>query len=254
MSRPTGAGVERTWAYRAAALTAVAPMRLLTETDWQGLEHLPRGGCVVAVNHLCYVDPFAVAHLLYDNGHPPFFLAKEALFRIPLFGRWLAAAGQVPVYRETDRAVDAYAAAVTAVRAGRTVVIMPEGTVTRDPDLWPMRGKSGAVRIAREAGVPLVPLGQWGATDLMAQGSTRLRPSPRATMHMRFGPPIDLSDVAELEGGHVLTRETLEGAADRMMRAITREVAHLRGEPAPAGLWDRRLGRRITTQDEGERP
>lgn len=242
-------GIERSFAYRSAVATVIAPMRAMTRTDWQGLEHLPDSGCVVAVNHISYVDPFAVAQVLYDNGRPPFFLAKDSLFRLPVLGRWLAATGQVPVYRGTGKAISAYTDAVAAVRAGKTIVVMPESTITRDPELWPMRAKTGVVRIALATGCPLVPLGQWGAHELMPRGTRRLRPWPVKTMRMRFGPPVDLSDLA----GGTVDHEALVRAGDRVMEAITDEVAVLRGQQPPDGRWDHLRGRRVVTGEE-DRP
>ncbi|WP_052466402.1 lysophospholipid acyltransferase family protein [Mobilicoccus massiliensis] len=240
-SRVLEPGIERSFAYRSAAVAALTPIRLATETDWQGLENLPEGGCLVAANHISYADPFAVAQMLYDTGRSPFFLAKDSLFRLPLLGRWLGATGQVPVYRGTGRAISAYTDAVAAIRAGKMIVVMPESTITRDPDLWPMRAKTGAVRIALATGCPLVPLGQWGAQDLIAPGSRRPRPWPRKTMRIKVGAPVDLSDLA----GGTVDRDDLVAASDRLMQAITGLVADLRGEEPPEERWDRALGRRV---------
>ena len=67
-------------------------MMLLTRRDWRGAEHFPSsGGFLVCPNHISYVDPLAFAHFLYDNGHPPFFLGKQEVFRVPVFGRLLTA-------------------------------------------------------------------------------------------------------------------------------------------------------------------
>lgn len=239
-------GIERSFAYRSAVVSMFGPIRVMTDSDWQGTEHLPNGGCVVAANHISYADPSALGRFLHDNGHPPFFLAKDALFELPFLGRWLTAAGQVPVRRGTGEAISAYADAVEAVRAGKTVVVMPESTITKDPDLWPMRGKTGVVRIALATGCPLVPLGQWGAQDLMPRGTTRLQPWPRKTMHMRVGPPVDLSDLSP----GTVTRDDLIAAADRVMEAITGLVAEIRGETPPPGRWDLALGRRVPTHPE----
>jgi len=92
------------WSYRFVATLLRLVMQPLTRRDWRGAEHLPRtGGFVVSPNHLSYADPIAFAHFLYDNGHPPFFLAKDSVFRIPVLGRMLAHAEQIPVYRRTRR-------------------------------------------------------------------------------------------------------------------------------------------------------
>ena len=85
-------------------------------------------------------------------------------------------AGQIPVYRETGRAADAYRAAVAAVRGGEGVAVYPEGTLTRDPDLWPMVGKTGVARLALDDAGPVIPVAQWGAQDLL--GAVRQAAAP----------------------------------------------------------------------------
>ena len=157
------------WSYRFVASLLRMLMQPLTRRDWRGAEHLPRGrGFVVSPNHLSYVDPIAFAHFLYDNGHPPFFLAKESVFRVPVLGRMLTHAEQIPVYRRSTQAAEAFRSAVDAVREGKCVPIFPEGTLTRDPDLWPMTGKTGAARVALTTGCPLIPVAQWGPQEILA--------------------------------------------------------------------------------------
>ncbi len=235
------AGPTPTFAYRRAVGLVRPVMTVLTRRDWRGAEHLPAdGGCVVAVNHISHADPFAVAHFLYDSGHPPYFLGKASLFEVPVLGRWLAATGQVPVHRGDGRAADAYRDAVHAVGEGKCVVIMPESTITKDPLGWPMRGKTGAARLALEVGVPVLPLAQWGARALLdADGTLRLWGRP--TMHMLLGPPVDLDDLR----ARTITPAALHAATARIMAAITAGVARLRELPAPTDLWDPAAGRRM---------
>ena len=237
-------------AYRAAVGTIRPAMRVLTRRDWRGAEHLPAtGGCVVAANHISHADPFAVAHFLFDNGHPPVFLGKASLFEIPVLGRWLAACGQVPVYRNAGRAVEALRDAIAAVEAGRCVVVMPESTITKDPLGWPMVGKTGAARIALRTGVPVLPLGQWGAQELLEPGG-RFHPWGRPVMRMSLGPPVPLDDLRS----RPLDARGLTEATRRIMRAITDQVSLLRGEPAPEGVWDRTVGARVFPEDPGVGP
>jgi len=226
--------------YRAVAHFLRALMMTFTKQDWDGAEHLPtEGGFVVSPNHLSYVDPIAFAHFLYDNGHPPFFLAKDALFRIPLAGRILVAAQQIPVYREGDQANLAFRAAVAAIKAGKCVPIFPEGTLTRDPQLWPMTGKTGAARVALTTRCPVIPVAQWGPQEVLAPYAKRLRLFPRKTMHIVAGPPVELSDLYDRE----LDGPTLRLASDRIIADITALLEQLRGETAPAQRFDlRRAG------------
>lgn len=245
-------GAEKAWAYRSAIATVVRPMRLLTRHDWQGIENLPPDGTgtIVCVNHISYVDPFATAQMLFDTGHPPFFLAKDALFNLRVLGPWLRASGQVPVYRGTGRAVDAFRDAVAAVNSGRTVAIMPESTLTKDPELWPMRAKTGAARVALETGRPVIPVAQWGAHELMPRGGRKLQPFPRKTMRMIVGPPVDLSDLL----GRPVERDLLLEATTRIMDDITSGLEVLRGQSAPQDRFDPLVGRRMPRRhwrDEG---
>lgn len=224
-------------AYKGIAAILRPLLMVLTKRDWQGVEHLSTpGGLVVCPNHISHVDVLTFAHLLYDHDRPPFFLGKEEVFRVPVVGALLRAAEQVPVYRETGQAATAYRAAVAAVRAGKTVAIYPEGTLTREPDLWPMRGKTGAARVALETGCPVLPVAQWGPQDLLGPYERRFSLFPRKTMHLRVGAPVDLSDLM----GQPMSRSLLEQATERIMAAITAELEVLRGEQAPPGRFDPR--------------
>ncbi len=235
-------------AYRLVALVLRPLLLLLTKRDWRGAEHLPTsGGFVVAPNHVSYADPLVFAHFLYDNERPPFFLAKDSLFRIPVVGGVIRLAGQIPVYRNTAGAAFAYRAAVDAIGAGKAVAIFPEGTITRDPGLWPMRGKTGAARVALETRCPLIPVAQWGAQDLLAPYGKRLRLLPRKTMHMSAGPPVDLTDLYGLP----IDARVLRVATDRLMDAITVQLALLRGEPAPPTRFDPADDARRAVGDDG---
>lgn len=205
-------------------------MRLLMRRRWSGVEHLPRtGGCLVVANHTTLLDPLVVALFLVRNGCPPRFLAKVSLFRLPVAGALLRACGQIPVHRNTAQAGDAYRDAVAAVRAGECVTIYPEGTLTHDPGLWPMRGKTGAARIALETGCPVVPVVHWGDHLVMPQGARAPRPWPRRTVEVVAGPPIDLSAYRD----RPVDAETLREVTDLLQRTLTTHLAALRGVPAP---------------------
>lgn len=227
-------------------LLAVALLRpgllLWTKRDWRGVEHLhaqvhPDGtqeGIVVCPNHISWFDPLESAHFLYDNGRPPRFLGKEAVFRIPVIGRIIRGAGQIPVYRESVDAAVAVRAAIAAVERGECVVVYPEGTITRDPGLWPMSGKTGAARIALTTGAPLIPVAQWGAHEVIGPYRTEFRILPRKTMRVTAGPPVDLDDLR----GRPLDAATLHEATDRLIAAITALLEGIRGETAPAERFD----------------
>jgi len=221
--------------YRLAVAALRPPMMVFARRDWSGVEHLPSsGGFLVCVNHISYVDPVAFAHFVHDSGRPPRFLAKSGLFRIPVVGRVLRGAGQIPVYRGSRTASAAFRDAVAAVERGECVAVYPEGTVTRDPGLWPMTGKTGAARVALTTGAPVIPVAQWGAHELLPPYAKRPRPLPRKTMRVAAGPPVDLTEFA----GQPLTGEVLRAATERIMTDITTLLEELRGEQAPAERFD----------------
>lgn len=230
-------------AYYNIAVGLLRPgMRALTKRDWRGTEHLraavrPDGtqeGIVVCTNHISWFDPLECAHFLYDNGRPPRFLGKESVFRIPVAGRIITGAGQIPVYRETVDAAKSVRDAIRAVEQGECVVVYPEGTISRDPDLWPMTGKTGAARIALATGAPVIPVAQWGAQDVIGPYRSEFRALPRKTMHVWAGPAVDLDDLR----GRDPDAAVLAEATARIMAAITAILEELRGEKAPAERYD----------------
>lgn len=206
-----------------------------TRHEWIDAEKLPaEGGCVVAANHVSHVDPITLAHLLYDNGRLPRFLAKDALFDVFFAGWVLKNTGQIPVARLTTDASSAFKHAMAGVREGKAVIFFPEGTITRDPDLWPMIGKTGAARVALESGAPVVPIAQWGQHDILYPYGKKLKVVPPQKVVLKVGDPVDLGDLQ----GKELTPAVLREATDRIMAAITTLLEELRGEQAPAERYD----------------
>jgi 1-acyl-sn-glycerol-3-phosphate acyltransferase len=226
---------KRGWAWN-IAVPIVKPVLLATTThEWIGGENIPEsGGFILAPNHISHVDPLTAAHIVYDHGRLPRYLAKSGLFKNRALAFFLTAAGQIPVQRLSKNAVGAYAAAVEAVRRGECVVVYPEGTITRDPDGWPMTGKSGAARIALETGCPVIPVGQWGAQQLLAPYARKPDLFPRKRIVMKVGTPVDLADLAT----QPRTTATINAATDRIMAAITSLVEDVRGGTAPAERFD----------------
>jgi len=204
-------------AFRLAVFILKPFLTIFTRRDWVGTQHLSGdGGIVLATNHLSWFDPLIISHILWDNDRPPRFLAKDSLFTVPFVGWVLRDTGQIPVVRGTRDAALAVGAAVTAAQRGECVVVYPEGTITKDPDLWPGRAKSGAARIALTAGVPLVPMAHWGAQEVIGPYRKELRLLPTKMMRVAVGPPVDLDDLRDRE----LTAEVLAIASTRLMDAI----------------------------------
>ncbi|MBJ7356628.1 lysophospholipid acyltransferase family protein [Nocardioides sp.] len=227
----------RGWAFGLGVAIVRPALLATTRPHWIDGHKIPAsGGCLVVLNHVSHVDPLTAAHLLWDHGRIPRYLAKSGLFRNRALGAFLRSAGQIPVERMSRNALGAYDAAVAAVRAGECVVVYPEGTITRDPGSWPMTGKTGAARIALETGCPVVPVGQWGAHELLAPYATKPDLFPRKTITMKVGDPVDLSDLVAREH----TAAAVTEATTRIMDAITALVAEVRGEEPPATRFDPR--------------
>lgn len=239
--------------YRFAALVLKPPMTVLTRRAWHGEEYLrqdypPTDGIVVVSNHVSWFDPIPLAHILWNNGRSPRFLAKEAVFHVPGVGQIIGGAGQIPVLRETQNAAESVKAAVAAVNDGEAVVVYPEGTITRDPDLWPMSGKTGAARIALLSGAPVIPIAQWGAQHVMGPYVKEFKVFPRKTMHMQVGPPVDLDDLR----AESLSSEVLAAATGRIIDRITELLEDIRGEKAPPGRLDYKAWRQARETDQSE--
>ncbi len=241
---------KRGWAFGTAVAIIKPSMLALTRQEWyDGLKIPAAGGCVLAVNHLSHVDPLTFAHFVYDHGRIVRYLTKQEVFELPVVGRIASNAGQIPVARLSADATQSFDAAVRAIHEGQAVAFYPEGTITRDPDLWPMRGKTGAARVALTTGCPVIPIGQWGAQDLLPPYG-RPHPFPRKTIRIKAGDPVDLADLRD----QPLTSDLLHEATERIMVAITALVADLRGETPPAARFDpRAAGVSLTGNPRGHK-
>ncbi len=223
------------WAFGFCVFMLRRPLMVLTRRDWRGAENLPRaGGCILVTNHVSEVDPVPFAHFVYDNGRLPRFLGKAEVFAVPVVGHILRSAGQIPVYRKSPDATKAFSAAVDAVNKGECVVVYAEGTITRDPDLWPMVGKTGAARIALSTGCPVIPCAQWGPNELLAPYARKPKLFPRKLMRIRAGAPVDLSDLR----GRKLTPAVLREATERIIADVTGLLEDIRGAKAPPIRFD----------------
>jgi 1-acyl-sn-glycerol-3-phosphate acyltransferase len=227
---------ERHFVLALVASVLIPLVRLLFRVDPIGAENLPKKGPYILVgNHVTNVDALAVAYFVYVKlKRAPHFLAKEGLFRVPVIGPILLAAGQIPVYRSGHRNDAPLKAAHSYLDAGHSIAIFPEGTLTRNPDLWPMRGKSGAIRLALETGVPVYPIGQWGSEQILPQYGAKFRPGFWKPVKILVGDEIDLNNYRKKQ----LNPAELNDATALVMQTITQLVAELRGEEAPAELWD----------------
>ncbi len=219
------------------AAIAIPLIGLIAKIEVEGGENLPREGAfVLAPNHYSEIDPLIVAAAVWRAGRAPRFMAKESLFRVPVLGWILRKTGMVPVARAASAASarQTLKASTELVKLGRGVIVYPEGSLTRDPDLWPMRGKTGAVRLALTRDIPVIPLAHWGVQQIMPRyGKLRLWP-PRRRVRVLVGPPVDLTEFRQTRSQPA----TLAAATDRVMADIAGLLSQLRGEPAPAERWD----------------
>jgi 1-acyl-sn-glycerol-3-phosphate acyltransferase len=227
---------EKTFAFRTLAAVVVPLMSIAASLKISNADKVPASGAfVLSPNHYSNIDPVVMGWALWKIGRAPRFLAKASLFKLPVVGAVLRSTGQIPVERSgTVRGNDPLKAANALVRNGNGVIIYPEGSLTRDPDLWPMRGKTGAVRTALEQNLPVIPAAHWGTQDLMPRYTNKIRFFPRTTIHITFGDPVDLDEFR----GRPLDQATLKGATEAVMAAITVLVEELRGEKAPAERWN----------------
>ena len=192
------------------------------------------GAFVLTPNHYSEIDPLVMGVAMWKVGRMPRFLAKASLFKVPVLGAIMRRTKQVPVDREgSARTSDPLAAARQITEHGLAVIIYPEGTLTREPDLWPMRGKLGAVRMALDADIPIVPVAHWG-TQLVLPRYGKLSLFPRKKITVKYGDPIDLSSYRS----QPRTTKMLGEATEVVMQAITALFEDLRGEKAPAERWD----------------
>lgn len=208
---------------------------LLFKIRWRGLEKIPaEGGVILAVNHISHIDTILMARLVWQAGRIPRFLIKSGVFGKPVVGRVMTGAGQIPVYRGTTDAQKSLTASADALRRGECVVIYAEGTITRDPDWWPMSGKTGIARLALTVpDAPVIPIGQWGAQFTLDSGRRRFRPLPRQTALASVGDPVDLRRFHASQPSAVVLRDMTTA----IMSAVRDEVAALRGQSAPPEFY-----------------
>jgi len=245
----TGYAERRVPALAVALTGARAVVRVLTRTSVAGSPPAT-GGCVVAANHLSLLDPLLLGTAVDAAGRVPRFLAARGLWSVPGLGYALRACEQIPVRRDGGRAVEAVDLAVAAAAAGRCVVVYPEGRITRDPAGWPVRARTGAVRIAAAAGVPLVPTACWGTNLVLPLGVRLPRPVPRRTCSMVFGEPVDVPELlgrrADSSGSPTptptaaitLTPEQARAATEALSDRVDALLAVLRGQPRPGPRLD----------------
>jgi 1-acyl-sn-glycerol-3-phosphate acyltransferase len=229
---------------RVAVMLVIPVMTVLTSKTWLKQDRVPATGPVILVpNHVSHFDPLVIAHYIFRAGRWPRFLGKASVWKVPIIGYLLTKTRQIPVERGSVEAVKSLDTLVEALKEGGAVVIYPEGTTTRHPDLWPMRGKTGAARLALLTGAPVVPIANWGPQAIFDPRTNKLK-LRRSHVTVTTGEPVDLSRWAGLEP----TRAVLEEMTEQIMLDVRDLLAEIRDGEAPA-LYDR-PARRATTAEE----
>lgn len=232
---PSGKPLGTNGWFRFGAAILKPILNLIVKKDWRGGEKLPQSGpAIVVCNHLSYLDPLTFTHFLYNNGRAPRYLGKESVFRVPIVGRVIRGAGQIPVSRESKDAVKGLEHAIAVLKAGHLLGVYPEGTLTRDENLWPMRAKTGVARLALMTGAPVYPCASWGPEKVLPPYSKKIKLFPRTRVSIMMGEPVDLSRWQ----GRADDPVAIEEAADHIMDRITTLLETLRNEKAPAVRFD----------------
>ena len=226
-------GTNKTFKYAAAILIPI--LKALTKREWRGAENLPKTGPVIVIsNHLSYADALVFAHFLYSNGRAVRYLGKDSVFKIAIIGKIIRSSGQIPVARESDKASHALDSALGLLEAGHCVGIYPEGTLTRDANLWPMVAKTGIARLAIISKAPVIPIAQWGDQNLLAPYSKKLIFWKRTKIRYLAGPALDFSKWY----GKEEDQAALVEATAYAMAGITKLLEQIRGESAPDEIFD----------------
>lgn len=227
--------------YRVLAAVARAILSTMTIRRWERLEALPTSGPLIVIcNHTSNYDALAVGDALLAAGRWPRYLGKSEIWKVPGLG-WLARkCRQIPVERHSERAKDSLIHAAAALEEGGCVVIFPEGTITRDPEGWPMVARTGAARLALTTGVPVVPVATEGAAAFLGGRHLELKrlfSLRRRPIHLKVGDSIDLGDLMPAEGA-APSEERVSLASKRCTEALTQLCSEVRGEPVPELIWD----------------
>ena len=224
---------------------------LLGRRKFDGIDRLTIPGAVLVVgNHISHIDPIFDVVYLRKSGRVPHVMAKASLWKIPVVGKVLTATRQIPVDRGGRGAGQAAVETATKELAdGGMVVIYPEGSVTKEPDFWPMRPKPGVAALALSGDFPVIPIVHWGTQHVYDSYAPkkRFRPLPRKDIRVVAGPPIDLSP---WRGKPVDARAVLD-VSMLIMTTIRDMLAEVRDEQAPKEFFDPKKAGRIAGRGAG---
>lgn len=194
-------------------------------------EELRRGPLLIAPNHIGNFDTFVIAVAMARVGLDARFLITGGIMTAPIIGELLERSGNLRVERGTRDAAKSMALIDIALRNGAHLCIYQEGRVSLDPGLWPERGKTGLARIALEHQVPVIPVAQWGAHEVVKYEDSKEMLSStvsslwrRPALRVHFGEPVDLSGLsADRRGDPVRARNRIAAAQTRLLAPLRRE-------------------------------
>lgn len=212
---------------------------------------------LLAANHIGVFDAAVLLSACHRIGLAPRFVTNRGLFDTPLIGGMLRRGGHLGVDPLTAGCAVRGTALLPQLGSDRPVLIYPEGRISADPDLWPDRGQTGLARLALATELPVLPLSQWGAQEVIPAATQPVRSSSglirltivwlsavrlrrRVRFQVHLGPPVDLAGLRAERPGDAMR------AHARIMLAITAGLVPLRaGQPDAAHYGDptRPLGR-----------
>jgi 1-acyl-sn-glycerol-3-phosphate acyltransferase len=193
--------------------------------DMRGTEHVPRsGGALLVFNHVSYVDFILGGLAAHPSGRLVRFMAKREVFDHPVTGPLMRSMHHISVDRAEG--VASFDEAVRILRAGEVVGIFPEATISRSFELKEF--KTGATRLAAEAGVPLVPVVLWGTQRLKTKGHPQDF-SRGKTIAITVGEPLHPAGTNSLA-------ETTQ-LKSQMARMLDETIRRYPADEQPPGSW-----------------
>jgi 1-acyl-sn-glycerol-3-phosphate acyltransferase len=174
--------------------------------DFQGVHHIPRdGGAILSINHVGYLDFALTGTAALPTGRYVRFMAKKEVFDNKLAGPLMRGMHHICVDRSSGSA--SFVAALRALRAGEIVGIFPEGTISVSFEIQEL--KSGAVRLAMAAGVPVIPTIVWGSQRVWTKKVKRNLRREKIPIIVEFGEPLYFDKQSDVEASESLLRETM---------------------------------------------
>jgi 1-acyl-sn-glycerol-3-phosphate acyltransferase len=176
--------------------------------DFQGDENIPRkGGAILAINHVSYLDFALAGTAALPVKRYVRFMAKRELFDNKIAGPLLRGMHHINVDRSNGSA--SFVAALHALKSGEIIGIFPEGTISTSFEIKGL--KSGAVRLAVGAGVPLIPTIVWGGQRVYTKGVKPNFKRGKTPISVSFGEAIDYSPDADIEAAELHLRQVMMG-------------------------------------------